>query len=178
MIQTFEQREFDRICVLINYRPNPFCLFKHGNIITVEFDDCTLVKMKIQEGEYKWLKEDIFYPANKDYLSKLIKDKDYLSKTIKLDCSMPMIENCWFGADTTTILWTDGTKTTVKCQDGDSLDDEKGVLACIAKKAYGNTGKFNNYVSKAIEQGEDNFLKMYNRKMKKMAHLVSRWETR
>lgn len=168
MTQTFKQKEFDRICVLINYRPNPSCLFKHGNIITVEFDDCTLVKMKIQEGEYKWLKEDTFYPA----------DKDYLSKLIKLDCSMPMIENCWFGADTTTILWTDGTKTTVKCQDEDYLDDEKGVLACIAKKAYGNTGKFNNYVSKAIEQGEDNFLKMCNRKMKKMAHLVGRWETR
>lgn len=110
-----------------------------------------------QTFEYKWLKKYPFYPV----------DKDYLSKLIKLDGSMPMIKNCWFGTDTTTILWTDGTKTTVKCQDGDSLDDEKGVLACIAKKAYGNTGKFNNYVSKAIEQGEDNFLKMCNRKMKK-----------
>ena len=113
--------------------------------------------MSIRKGEYKWLKEDTLYSTNKESLRKLMESCD----------SMPMIENCWFGTDTTTILWTDGTKTTVKCQDEDYLDDEKGVLACIAKKAYGNTGKFNNYVSKAIEQGEDNFLKMCNRKMKK-----------
>lgn len=171
MTQISKQEEWKRLCDLIDSYPYSSYLFKRNDKITINsfnYMSTNIPEMKIQEGEYKWLKEDSLYPA----------DKDYLSKLIKLDCSMPMIENCWFGTDTTTILWTDGTKTTVKCQDGDSLDDEKGVLACIAKKAYGNTGKFNNYVSKAIEQGEDNFLKMCNRNMKKMAHLVSKWKGR
>lgn len=157
MTQISKQEEWKRLCDLIDSCFCPYYLFKRNDKITINSCYNYILEMNIRKGEYKWLKEDTLYSTNKESLRKLI----------ELGDSMPMIENCWFGADTTTILWTDGTKTTVKCQDGDFLDDEKGVLACIAKKAYGNTGKFNNYVSKAIEQGEDNFLKMCKRKMKK-----------
>lgn len=44
----------------------------------------------------------------------------------------------------TIVIWTDGTKTVVKCQEDDIYDEQTGLLMCIAKKAYGNTGEFNN----------------------------------
>lgn len=44
----------------------------------------------------------------------------------------------------TIVIWTDGTKTVVKCQEDDIYDEQTGLLMCIAKKAYGNNGKFND----------------------------------
>lgn len=56
--------------------------------------------------------------------------------------------------ETTTVLWTDGTKTTVRCGFDDEFDEEKGVLACYMKRAYGNRGYYNEYVREAIENAE------------------------
>ena len=40
--------------------------------------------------------------------------------------------------------------TVVKCQD-EEFDKEKGLLAAIAKKVYGNKGNFNNIIKKYCE---------------------------
>lgn len=48
------------------------------------------------------------------------------------------------------VYWEDGTKTVVKCQD-EEFDKEKGLLAAIAKKVYGNKGNFNNIIKKHCE---------------------------
>lgn len=50
----------------------------------------------------------------------------------------------------TIVYWEDGTKTVVKCQD-EEFDKEKGLLAAIAKKVYGNKGNFNNIIKKHCE---------------------------
>lgn len=50
----------------------------------------------------------------------------------------------------TIVYWEDGTKTVVKCQD-EQFDKEKGLLAAIAKKVYGNKGNFNNIIKKHCE---------------------------
>lgn len=50
----------------------------------------------------------------------------------------------------TVVYWEDGTKTVVKCQD-EEFDKEKGLLAAIAKKVYGNKGNFNNIIKKYCE---------------------------
>lgn len=47
-------------------------------------------------------------------------------------------------------MWADGTKTMVKCQDGDLYSEETGLAVCIAKKALGNKGNFNNIFKKWI----------------------------
>lgn len=50
-----------------------------------------------------------------------------------------------FNNPATIVLWADGTKTVVKRQKGDRwYDKEKGLAMCIAKKALGNKGNFNN----------------------------------
>lgn len=54
----------------------------------------------------------------------------------------------------TTIIWNDGTKTTVKCQDGDIFDEEKGIMACYMKRFFENRGYYNEIIKKAIKDAE------------------------
>lgn len=53
----------------------------------------------------------------------------------------------------TVILWKDGTKTVVKCQPGDIYDREKGLLLAICKRAYGDSGKYNNVIHRHLGYG-------------------------
>lgn len=54
------------------------------------------------------------------------------------------IERVIFNDPATVVMWNDGTKTVVKCQDGDTYDKQTGLLMCIAKKHFGNAGSFND----------------------------------
>lgn len=49
-----------------------------------------------------------------------------------------------------TVVWTDGTHTTVHCQPGDDWDDEKALAMCFTKKALGNKGNFNDKFNDAL----------------------------
>lgn len=60
------------------------------------------------------------------------------------------IKKVIFHDPATVILWVDGTKTVVKCQPGDTYDREKGFLLAVCKRAYGDTGKYNNVVHRAL----------------------------
>lgn len=46
-----------------------------------------------------------------------------------------------FNDPATIVIWEDGTKTVVKCNN-EKYDKEKGLAMCIAKKWFGNTGKY------------------------------------
>lgn len=50
-----------------------------------------------------------------------------------------------------TVVWTDGTHTTVHCQSGDEWDDEKALAMCFTKKALGNKGNFNDKFNHALD---------------------------
>ena len=56
-----------------------------------------------------------------------------------------------FNGPATIVLWNDGTKTVVKCQDGDTFDKEKGIALCFMKKSLGNKSNFNNMIKKYLE---------------------------
>lgn len=59
----------------------------------------------------------------------------------------------------TIVIWADDSKTIVRCQDGDTYSKEVGLLMCLAKKVWGtNTSgsNFNDYISKAISEKEEN----------------------
>lgn len=60
------------------------------------------------------------------------------------------IKNVYFNEEkgVTTVVWVDGTKTIVKCQEGDSFDKEKGIMACFMKKMHNNRGYYNEYLKK------------------------------
>lgn len=61
-----------------------------------------------------------------------------------------IIKDVIFNNPATIVLWKDGTKTVVKCQEGDTYDKEKGLALCIAKKYLGNKGNFNEVFKKWI----------------------------
>lgn len=60
------------------------------------------------------------------------------------------IEKVIYNYPATIVIWKDGTKTVVKCQEGDMFDFEKGLAMCFAKKALGNKGNFNDVLRKHI----------------------------
>ena len=61
---------------------------------------------------------------------------------------LPEIKNVKFNGPATIVFWADGTKTVVKCQDGDDYSEEVGLAMCIVKKAFGNKSKYNDIFKK------------------------------
>lgn len=57
-----------------------------------------------------------------------------------------------FNDPATIVFWSDGTKTVVKCQPGDTYDPEKGLAMCFAKKALSNKSNFNNVFKKWLPE--------------------------
>lgn len=64
----------------------------------------------------------------------------------------PEIKNVVFNDPATVVMWSDGTKTVVKCQPGDAYSKETGLALCIAKKFLGNKGNFNEVFKKWIPE--------------------------
>lgn len=57
--------------------------------------------------------------------------------------TVPAIDDVIFNGPATIVMWADGDKTVVKCQEGDTFSKETGLAMAIAKKALGNKGRFN-----------------------------------
>lgn len=48
-----------------------------------------------------------------------------------------------YNAPATIVMWDDGSKTVVRCQDGDIYNPETGLAMCIIKRIFGNDGSYN-----------------------------------
>ena len=68
---------------------------------------------------------------------------------------LPEIKNVIFNEPATIILWADGTKTVVKCQEGEGYDPEKGMAMAISKKALGNKGNYCEVFKKWLPEEEE-----------------------
>lgn len=68
--------------------------------------------------------------------------------------AIPEIDRVIFAEPATIVYWADGTKTVVKCQEGDVYDHELGLAMAIAKRAFGNTGNYNNVFKKWLPKPE------------------------
>lgn len=62
------------------------------------------------------------------------------------------IKKVYFNNPVTVVLWVDGTKTIVRCQEGDVYSKETGLAMAIAKKVFGNKGNFNEVFKKFIPE--------------------------
>ena len=62
------------------------------------------------------------------------------------------IQNVIFNDPATVVIWSDGSKTVVKCQPGDTYSKETGLALCIAKKFLGNKGNFNEVFKQWIPE--------------------------
>lgn len=68
------------------------------------------------------------------------------------------IKKVYFNDPATVVLWADGTKTVVKCSEEDIYDEQTGLLMCIAKKAFGNKGAFNDILREWLPKDEEKFV--------------------
>ena len=58
---------------------------------------------------------------------------------------LPKIEKVIYNGPATIVKWADGTKTVVKCCEGDVFDPEKGLAMAISKKALGDLKEVNKW---------------------------------
>ena len=107
-------------------------------------DDTTIqIDAKIVEGlKGKLMLDTIDFRRNKLIVDPKIADSK--------------IQNVIFNDPATIVIWSDNTKTIVKCQEGDTYDKELGLAMCIAKKYLGNKGNFNDVFKKWIPEDNGN----------------------
>lgn len=73
--------------------------------------------------------------------------------------TQPTIEKVIFNYPATIVIWSDKTKTVVRCQNEDDWDPEKGLAMAISKKFFGNKGNYCNVFKKWIpEEDEKDFI--------------------
>ena len=73
--------------------------------------------------------------------------------SVPISLKTPIPKKVKFSGPATIILWEDGTKTVVKCQEDDVFNEYTGVLTCFAKKMFGNKANFNNIINKTVKMG-------------------------
>lgn len=70
--------------------------------------------------------------------------KEYTKKNdiVRFGMCSVSIRKVIFNDPATVVLWSDGTKTVVKCGPEDKFDTEKGLAMAIVKKMAGNDNRF------------------------------------
>lgn len=82
----------------------------------------------------------------------------------------------------TKVIWKDGTKTEVRCQDGDKYNPEAGLALCIIKYLFGNTNYYNEifksvFGKKANSIKEDTSVKKKKKAVPKKKRFPSQEKT-
>lgn len=103
-----------------------------------------------KDVEYVYTGSETGWVAINDYR------KEETEMPVRYDRIYPRlaIKKVIFNAPATIVFWEDGTKTVVKCGEGDVFDPEKGVAMAIAKKALGNQGNYYNQFKKWLPEKE------------------------
>lgn len=106
-------------------------------------NNCTVVNLT--------LTFDGFMPAN--YVEKLMSDTEtqffrntYHKPTPRITNRLA-VDRVIYDGPATIVFWKDGTKTVVKCHGDDVFSERVGLLMCIAKRAYGGNGAFNDVLA-------------------------------
>ena len=90
----------------------------------------------------------------KDYMKTCLLDSSLYAYFKPNNTNLPGIKDVIFNEPATIILWADGTKTVVKCQEGEGYDPEKGLAMAISKKALGNKGNYCEVFKKWLPEEE------------------------
>lgn len=78
-------------------------------------------------------------------------NKSYIKVPSPKQNAMNSITKVIFNNPATIVLWSDGTKTVVKCDERDEFDPEKGLAMAICKKHFGG-GFYNDIFKKWIPE--------------------------
>lgn len=102
--------------------------------------------LSIPLDEFKQLCHDFGFVDNQTMLVRSWLDSNKKNKK-------PKISKVIFNPPATIVLWQDGTKTVVKCQEGDLYSKRMGLALCIAKKTFGNSGNYNDIFKEWCDDG-------------------------
>lgn len=99
--------------------------------------------------------EDYYNYCDQDIYNTMaaIKNNGYIKISSPKQKALDSIKNVIFNGPATIILWSDGTKTVVKCDERDEFDPEKGLAMAICKKHFGG-GFYNDIFKKWIPKEE------------------------
>ena len=128
-------------------------------------DDIKLDDVCIDDFTHKWMKktaDEFAHKINADWYDAMTyaAHDTYLTKKACKDKTHG-IKRVIFSDVYTIVIWNDGTKTMVKCED-ENFDKEKGLAMAIAKKFLGTNKNRSNYydVFKKWIPEEDNTFEM------------------
>lgn len=115
-------------------------------------DICTHVELKLPWDEYRTEGYAHLFEDNNEDAKKLSKAPVCIGYE---PCkgtfvSSLAIDRVIFNDPATIIIWTDGTKTVVKCGENDTFDPEKGFAIAVVKKLFGNHSRYYNEFKKWI----------------------------
>lgn len=145
-----------KLVALLSHNVFPLHLEPNTKLIdpnALYFQDTTTGEMKPYEGvknitPMAMTKEEMQYCLNDVAVTeKLFKEEQIM----RFDSCKPTIKNVIFNDPATIVMWSDGTKTVVKCGEGDTFDPEKGVAMCCMKKLLGTNKTGSNYLDKVQE---------------------------
>ena len=91
----------------------------------------------------------------KDYMKTCLLDSSLYAYFKPNNTNLPGIKDVIFNEPATIVMWSDGTKTVVKCQEGEGYDPEKGLAMAISKKALGNKGNYCEVFKKWLPEEEE-----------------------
>ena len=69
--------------------------------------------------------------------------------------NIPGIKDVIFNPPATIILWYDGSKTIVKCQNDENFDPEKGMAMALVKKFFGDKGRYYEVFKRFIPENKE-----------------------
>jgi len=82
--------------------------------------NCYLRARELHKREEEMMNQDCMYADNEKY---------------RLGGGLLVARKVIFNPPATIVIWEDGTKTVVKCMEGDTYDAEKGLALCYMKKS-------------------------------------------
>ena len=95
---------------------------------------------------------DVLFTYDSDSIIELVYKKP--CRNIDYSYFWPEVKKVIFNDPATIVYWKDGTKTVVKCQNGDDFDPEKGFAMAFLKKCWGNKGNFNDELRKIMKEAK------------------------
>lgn len=102
-------------------------------IRTIEADEFMLGDASTIKAEYFQSEEKLF-----NYLLDRAIRKNRIRKMLEIRNEI-RIKEVIFSGPATIVFWSDGTKTVVKCTEGDKMDYEIGIAMCTLKKLLGES---------------------------------------
>jgi hypothetical protein len=171
-VVTNQSKELDRKKIPYNASTEPQNFYIHTERVHIEIvymDPIKWTPALFQKRDAVFGKKELIDKACETYFQYIIAPKKSLSKYIRdihaeefreepvkpREIYIPEIKNVYCNDPVTVVMWEDGTKTMVRCQEGDVYSAETGLALCIAKKALGNMPNFNNVFRKWIPEIEE-----------------------